>query len=148
MASRRTSKLPARKQEPATVPSCQQRPAVEMTGDPLPGRLHAEALLALATTLLLSIPSAKHLISSLTRKPPRQSRSTYEDRDGQSRPEDVLKFSTRTPRVLAALFAAAGCFASICLAALDARASRALADVWLYSAAWVCAVNPNQPALR
>lgn len=112
-----------------------------MDGHPLPARLHAEAILALTATLLLSIPSAKHLISSLTRKPPKQSQSTYEDRDGQSTPEDVAKFSTRTPRTFVAVFAATGCFASLYLAALDARASRVLADVCLYSATWVCAAN-------
>ena len=118
-----------------------------MSGHPLPARLHAEALLALTTALLFSIPFAKYLVTSLKRRPPKQSENVYEDRDGQSTPGDVLEFSTRGPRTVVALFAATGCSASIYLAVLETRASRFSADVWLYSAAWVCVFWAAGPPL-
>lgn len=115
-----------------------------MGGNPLSARLHAEAILALATALLSSVPFAKHLITSLTRKHPRKIDKVYEDQDGQSTPEDVAKFSTRRPRTLVAVFAAMGCFASIYISALETihgTRGRLPADTWLYSAAWVCFIG-------
>lgn len=121
-----------------------------MSGSPLPARLHAEAILALATALLFSGPFAKHLVTSLTRQNPRKSENAYEDQDGRSRPEDVAKFSTRRPRALVAIFAATGCFVSIYISALETiNSSRCslLANTWLYSAAWVCSVGANYRSL-
>lgn len=121
-----------------------------MGGTPLPARLHAEAILALATALLFSVPFAKHLITSLTRKHPRKTENVYEDQDGQSKPDDVAKFSTRKPRALVAISAATGCFASIYISALemvDVSRGSSLADSWLYTAAWVRSVGASSPPL-
>ncbi|SPO07647.1 related to multidrug transporter (yeast bile transporter) [Cephalotrichum gorgonifer] len=108
---------------------------------PLPMRLHIEASLVLVTALLLSIPSARHLVGSFTGSPIKQSESVYEDQDGRSTHEDVAKFSTKMPKFFTIAFAAIGGFTSIYLSVLDSLDARVgiaqVAAIWTYSATWI-----------
>lgn len=110
-----------------------------MDDTPLLSRHNTEAILALATALLLSFPSAKHTITSLKGRPIKKTTGVYEDQDGKSTPEDVAKFSTRTPKSLIAVFAATGCATSLYLFALDVAGAPQfiLTNNWLYSVTWV-----------
>ena len=121
-----------------------------MDANPLPTRLQAEAIVALVTTVLFSIPSARHLLGSFAGKPAKRSKGVYADRDGQSTPEDVAKFSTFVPRALIAVFAVLGCSSSIYLSALDATSTKSInfVGIWVYSAAWVCDVRSKGFSLR
>ncbi len=129
----------------------------DLDGNPRPARLHVEALLALAATTLLTIPSVKYLAGSFGRRPGRRNEGAYEDEDGCSSAETLSKFSTRVPRSLAASFAVLGCFTSTHLsiiATLDTTHDNNLVGSWLYSVAWVrfaaamAACSANEPVNR